>query len=221
MPQQPQFTPDIVYQLISNNPQGRALVENLARMNQLQQAAQQFAPQIQQFAQNPIQAMQTIGDWAQGSVNQMAQQQQTGGNPQQEGASPNMGNEGPSMQNFGGGGMMGMAMDIVNKFERSLKEMTDLINEVKTSNTELVEKVSSLTIDIKNLEEINVDNDVLRLIKDSNTSLSKQVSGSNEILKNIKESNVSLAKQVAAITKDNKSLLSDLASTKEDIKKLI
>lgn len=147
----PQFTPDLVYNLIAGSPQGRAFVENLAKMNQLQQAAQQFAPQIQQFAQNPMQAMNSIGQWAQGAVDQM--QQQIPAQPQQvnqEQALIQQSNQAPNggapMNNSG---MIGMALEIVGKFENSLKEMSDTLKTITETNKELTEKVSALTEDNK------------------------------------------------------------------------
>jgi len=148
-----QFTPDLVYNLIANNPQGRAFVENLAKMNQLQQAAQQFAPQIQQFAQSPMQAMNNIGQWAQGTVNQM-QQQQGQGTVNQAQQSPQSGDiqaqptqqqNGGSQMNTNGNGMMSMAMEIVGKFENNLKEIYGVVNELKESNTALRDEVAVLT----------------------------------------------------------------------------
>lgn len=150
MSQTQQFTPDLVYNLIANNPQGRAFVEQLARVNELQQAAKQFAPSIQNFVQNPMQGMQQIGDWAQGAVNQMPpqQNQQQAGTTQQEGGIP--------MNNPGG--MMGMAMDYVRKFENSFKEITDSIATVNETNVALADKVSAL---LKDNETLIKDNQTL------------------------------------------------------------
>lgn len=143
---QTMFTPETVFNLIAANPQGRALVESLAKMNQLQQVAQQYGPQIQQMAQNPMQAMQSVGNWAQGAVNQLPQQQpnqQLPTNAQPE-ARPQQG--GPPMN-----GMMGMAMDIVGKFENMLNEMNGTLKKLVESNISLEDQVSTLTKDNKAL----------------------------------------------------------------------
>lgn len=176
MPQQTQFTPDMVYNLIANNPQGRAFVEQLARVNELQQAARQFAPQIQSFAQNPMQGMQQLGDWAQGMnyQNQMTQQgqtqptnqqQQPAGNTPQEGGTPMGGNN--------GGGMMGMAMDIVGRFEKSLKEMSETIDEIKESNISLKESLKDMADNLGMLKSENVSlvSRISELLKDNDILL--------------------------------------------------
>ena len=133
-----QFSPDYVYNLIANNPQGRAFVENLARMNQLQQAAQQFAPQIQQFAQNPMQSMNQIGDWAQGAVNQMQQpvqqQQQPVQNNQQGGQQQMQNPMNP----------MNMAMDIIAEFRQSFKAVNDNLKEIYDQNDRNQKQMSDI-----------------------------------------------------------------------------
>lgn len=139
MNEQPQFTPDLVYNLISNSPQGRAFVENLAKMNQLQQAAKQFAPQINQFAQNPMQAMQNIGEWAQGAVNQMNQPQQQ--EPAQS-VQPQQPQQGGAQV---GGGMMGMAMELVGEFKANFGKMEEMLKAITTSNVALSEQVTAIS----------------------------------------------------------------------------
>ena len=135
MSNQPQFTPDAVFNLISSSPQGRAFVENLARMSQLQQAAQQFAPQIQQFAQNPAQAMGQIGNWAQGAVNQMEQQQDNQ-------------NGGPPMNN-----MMGMAMELVGKFEATLGRMETTLTTLTETMEDLKKETKFISDDMAKVKQ--------------------------------------------------------------------
>lgn len=153
---QTQFTPEMVYNLVANSPQGRLVVEQLARARELQQQAEQMAPVIQQFAQNPMQGIQQIGDWAQGMTHQSQPMQpinQYQGQPLAQQMQPTNQQQGNIEQQGGApmnnpGGMMGMAMGYINNFENSFKEILESLKIVN-------ETVVTLTNDNKTLIEDN------------------------------------------------------------------
>jgi len=158
--QQPQlqFTPDLVYNLIASSPQGRSFVENLAKMAQLQQGLQQFAPQLQQFTQNPVQAISELGQWAQSA----AQYHQ----PQPE-VQP--------VQQQGGAGMLGMVSEVINKFEVTLHRIEQSVNAMSEANNQIVAQVAALVEESKVLtcELAEVRSDVQKLAKPSAIAVAK------------------------------------------------
>ena len=159
LPPQPQFTPDMVYNLIRSSPQGMQFVESLAKMSQMQQVASQFGPQLQQFMQNPGQAMQNVGNWAQ---NFMAQPQQANGPYTIPSTTPVQPIPPPAEQPPQGAmpmnppnNMMGMAMEIIGKFEATLgrmeeaqKQMADTVKELADTSKALQTQNKTLTTDL-------------------------------------------------------------------------
>lgn len=154
MPNGQDFTPDYVFNLIRESPQGRSFVENLAKMNDMQRAMQQFAPTINQFAQNPSQAMSNIGDWAQSANNQLqaqTQQQQVQPQPQQQnnGITPIIKNNNEQAQQAPGGNQtvpntLDMAMQLVEEFRKSLKVVNDNLKEVYEMQESFDAKLDSI-----------------------------------------------------------------------------
>lgn len=146
------FNQESVFNLIANNPQGRQFVESLARMNQIGQTMQQFGPQIQQFAQNPMQAMSNLGQMAQGQVNQWNQQaqQQQQMQPPTDQPSPQQpvvgsvipAQGGPPMAQ--GGFNLGMAMDLVTEFKATLTRMEEQQKEMSDKVNDIFEKMAAL-----------------------------------------------------------------------------
>ena len=154
--------PHAVYNLVAQNPQARAFVESLAKMNQLQQANPNIPGMVSQFAQNPMQAMSSVGNWAQGAVDHMNQP-----NPQQNYAQPPQ-NQTPvpapvPTEQQGGPpvNMLSQAMEIVTEFRGKMDVMNNNMKEVH-------DKCENLTAEVLALREENA-----ALIKKNTDELTK------------------------------------------------
>jgi 3-methyladenine DNA glycosylase Tag len=115
------FNPGSVYEIVRSNPQLMSMVENVAKLNQMQQAAAQMAPYVNQFAQNPGQMIQQAGNWAQNAVNQAnaENQSQAAANENQQQPPAGQPND-----------MMSMAMGIIEEFRGYFNTINNNLEEI-------------------------------------------------------------------------------------------
>ena len=153
------FTPEYVFNLVAGSPQGRAMVESLAKMNQLNQMAQQFGPQIQQFANNPMGAMNAVGNWAQNMMNsQQVPQAAQAQAPQQEvpqQPQPSQQQGESQMPN----GVMGMAMEMVNEFKTTLSRIEETQKQIMAAMELLANEILETKKEIKDLKQLAAKKD--------------------------------------------------------------
>jgi len=129
-----QQDPSALMALVRSNPNLMNMVDQVARLSQLTAVAQQAAPVMSQFAQNPLQAMNNLGNWAQNTQNQVAnQQQQNQGVQPQQNQIPQQQMADPNQQQQGGQppmNAMSMAMEIVAEFRQSFQVLNNNLKEI-------------------------------------------------------------------------------------------
>lgn len=136
MNQQITMNPDLVYQLVASNPNLKNIVEQTARLMQVQQ---QLGPALQQMATNPMAAVNNYVDWQTQQVQQTQQPQQ----PQQV----------QPQQNQQGGqpmGMMEQVMALVDEFRTSFATLNNNLKEVHdmcVANADAIKSLSEKTGD--------------------------------------------------------------------------
>jgi len=142
---QPVLNRDSVFELVYNNPQLKTMVENTVKLNNMQHAAQQYAPNINVYANptNPYPTQQT-------QPNQNMWMSPEG---QQPHAQPPQSPQPPAAPQIEGGlaAMIPQALEIVNKFDGKLDILNNNMGEVFQSVGKLGEQMTEILDKLGNI----------------------------------------------------------------------